>query len=41
MADNYRWDKSEAEKIVRGFNLPDSVKDWIISELPEYPEYVG
>jgi len=41
MEDNYRWGKREAEKIVRGFDLPDSVKDWIISELPEYPEYVG
>lgn len=41
MADPYRWDKLEAEKIVRGLELPDSVKDWIIGELPQYPKYVG
>jgi hypothetical protein len=41
LKDNYQWDRDEAEKIVRGFDLPESVINWIVSELPVDAPYVN
>ena len=41
LADPYTWDKREAEKIVRSWDIAESAKQWIVDNLPEYLEYVG
>jgi hypothetical protein len=37
--DGYRWDKDEAIEWVKTLDISEQGKEWIIENLPEYPDY--